>query len=79
MSTPAHIDTSSVWKIQEVMKFLGVSRDYVYKLIREEGLPCAKLGKGYTFLPDRVHAWHIARHTSAAPISDKERRENSNA
>jgi len=44
-------------KINWVMQYMQVSRAYVFKLIKEEGLPCYRSGRILRFDPHAVARW----------------------
>lgn len=41
----------------DVAEHLGVKRDTVYRLIRDEGLPAHRVGKFWRFKASQVDAW----------------------
>ena len=49
--------------VDEIAKYLGVSRDTVYKWIERKGLPAHKLGRLWKFRIDEVDDWVRAGHT----------------
>jgi excisionase family DNA binding protein len=50
--------------IPDVMRMLGLGRDTVYRLIREEGLPSLKLGTRRVVVPSSLAAWVKQREQS---------------
>jgi excisionase family DNA binding protein len=45
----------------QVAELLRVNIETVTKLVREDGLPCKRVGKEYRFLRSEVLAWLRAR------------------
>lgn len=43
--------------LDELSKYLKIPKSSLYKLIRVEGLPGHKLGRGYRFDREEVDAW----------------------
>lgn len=58
------IEMEPLWWIEDVMRYLKVSKREVIRLVRDRHLPCSKLG-GRTsplrFRPEAVRAWVIER------------------
>ena len=48
--------------IDEVAKFLGMSKNTVYRLVKEEGLPAIRLVNRFRFRRTEVEQWLIARN-----------------
>lgn len=48
----------------QAAKLLRVCSESVTKLVRDEGLPCKRVGKEYRFLRSEVVAWLAARDAS---------------
>ena len=50
--------TSERWlAVDDVAEHLGVKRDTVYRLIRDEGLPAHRVGKFWRFRASQIDAW----------------------
>lgn len=52
----------------QVAKLLRVCGESVSKLVREEGLPCRRVGKEYRFLRSEVVAWLAARASELGDV-----------
>lgn len=50
--------------IPDVMRMLGLGRDTIYRLIREEGLPSLKIGTRRVVVPSSLAAWVKQREQS---------------
>ncbi len=50
--------------VDEIAKYMGVSRDTVYKWIERKGLPAHKLGRLWKFRIHEVDDWVRAGHAS---------------
>lgn len=59
--------THEKWvSVTEVAAHLGVSKDTVHKLLKNEGLPASKLGKLWKFKISEVDAW-LQQHKTNKP------------
>lgn len=43
--------------VTEISKYLGITKDSVYKWVREKGMPAHRLGKLWKFKTDEVDVW----------------------
>lgn len=43
--------------VDEICKYLGVSKDTVYKWIDRQGMPAHRMGRLWKFKKDQVDAW----------------------
>ena len=43
--------------VNEVARFLSISRDSVYRLVRSGALPSVKVGERLRFRPEAIHAY----------------------
>jgi len=43
--------------VDEICKYLGVSKDTVYKWIDKQGMPAHRMGRLWKFKIDQVDAW----------------------
>lgn len=43
--------------VDEICKYLGVSKDTVYKWIDKQGMPAHRMGRLWKFKKDQVDAW----------------------
>lgn len=70
-STPTPIE--NLWKVDDVMRFIGVGRTWVYEAARRNALPHVRLGNTLRFEPDEVRAWvaknRIGRPANVLPIA----------
>jgi hypothetical protein len=57
-------DTGALWDTRDVASFIGCSERQVARL-RDEGLPCVRVGCLVRFVPARVMAWLDGRQ---APV-----------
>jgi excisionase family DNA binding protein len=55
---PVH---DEVLKRSEAAKLLGICTETLTKLVRDEKLPCKRVGKEYRFLRSEIVAWLAAR------------------
>lgn len=46
-----------VWSVEDVARELKLSRSHIYKLISEDKIPYAKVGRLVRFYPERVYEW----------------------
>jgi excisionase family DNA binding protein len=46
----------------ELAELLRVPRTHVYRLAREDAIPCVRLGKYVRFDPKQIEAWIDSRH-----------------
>ena len=57
------MDRKSLLNALEVAEILGVAKGYVYKLVREHKIPCARIGsskKTVRFNPIELEKWILA-------------------
>jgi len=66
-------DTDALWATRDLARFIGCSERQVARL-REEGLPCVRVGCLVRFVPSRVMAWLDGRQASVrcAPNTARE-------
>jgi excisionase family DNA binding protein len=57
--------------VDEVAEFLGVRPDTVYKLIRRNGLPGAKVGRLWRFRKDEVDGWVDEQRARRGPTKPR--------
>jgi excisionase family DNA binding protein len=43
--------------VDEICKYIGVSKDTVYKWISEKGMPAHRMGRLWKFKKEQVDAW----------------------
>lgn len=43
--------------VTEISEYLGITRDSVYKWVKEKGLPAHRLGKLWKFKTEEVDIW----------------------
>ena len=43
--------------VTEISEYLGITRDSVYKWVKEKGLPAHRLGKLWKFKTEEVDVW----------------------
>lgn len=48
---------NKVWSVDDVARELKLSRSHIYKLISEDKIPFAKVGRLVRFYPERVYEW----------------------
>ncbi len=48
---------NKIWSVEDVARELKLSRSHVYKLISEDKIPFAKVGRLVRFYPERVYEW----------------------
>lgn len=54
----AEKDMEDRWlSVDEICKYLGISRDTIYKWIEERGLPAYRLGRQWKFKTREVDEW----------------------
>lgn len=46
-----------VWSVEDLARELQISRSYIYKLISDDKIPFAKVGRLVRFSPERVYEW----------------------
>ena len=52
------LESDRLWKIDDLMGYLGVSESQARKFYQEDGLPVVVLGpKEYRFIPESVKEW----------------------
>lgn len=56
---------AETWNVEDVKKFLQVSRTTIHNLMKYEGLPFIKLGRSVRFDPRDVGKWWNERRLSA--------------
>lgn len=47
----------SLWNVDDVGKYLNVSRDTVYRWIDKKQMPAIRIGKKWLFRKDEIDAW----------------------
>ena len=47
----------NLWRPDDVAAYLRCSRQHVYNLVKDNGLPCSKVGKRLIFMPHKVEEW----------------------
>ena len=65
--------TDRLWTVDDVARYLGVSKGTVYTYHARQGLPGAKLGTQLRFHPTQVEMWFMQRviqNESAKPEGD---------
>ena len=50
-------ENQAVWSVSDVARELHISRSYVYRLISQDKIPYAKVGRLVRFYPERVYEW----------------------
>lgn len=50
-------EIETLWRVQDVARFLRVSTKAVYKARSDQGLPAIMIGGQLRFLPSSVHLW----------------------
>ncbi len=43
--------------VTEISKYLGITKDSVYKWVKEKGMPAHRLGKLWKFKTDEIDVW----------------------
>jgi len=43
--------------VTEISKYLGITKDSVYKWVKEKGMPAHRLGELWKFKTDEVDVW----------------------
>lgn len=61
---PDAIDESRLWTVDDVCRFLGVSRRWVHERTRLRTIPCFRWGHLLRFSPQEVAAWAAKHHHS---------------
>lgn len=56
-STVIDIHSKKIWRIEDVVEFLGVSKGYIYQLTSKEKIPFIKKGKLVYFVPQEIENW----------------------
>ena len=46
-----------VWSVSDVARELKLSRSHIYRLISQDKIPYAKVGRLVRFYPERVYEW----------------------
>jgi len=49
--------TESLWDVASAARYLGMSKDWVYKQAARGVLPYRKIGGGLRFIPAEIRAW----------------------
>lgn len=49
--------SSGVLTITELAEYLRISRSTLYKLVREGGIPCQKIGRHWRFRKESIDRW----------------------
>lgn len=52
------------WEVERAASYLGVSKQTLYKLAREERVPCYRVGRLLFFEPSLLWKWKLAGGTS---------------
>ena len=47
----------SLWTVDDVGKYLNVSRDTIYRWIEKKQMPAVRVGKKWLFRKDEIDAW----------------------
>ena len=64
------VEINDRWlSVDEICKYLGISKDTVYKWIDKRGMPAHRMGRLWKFKKDQVDAWVEAG--GAIPAQDK--------
>lgn len=61
MLTPVELDEQAIWHAQDVCAYFRISRNSLYREIRE-GLPHCKIGGIYKFEKNKVKRWFLERY-----------------
>jgi len=48
---------NKIWSVDDVARELQLSRSHIYKLISQDKIPFAKVGRLVRFYPERVYEW----------------------
>jgi excisionase family DNA binding protein len=56
--------------VDEIVAYLGVSRDTIYAWIAERGLPAHRVGRLWKFKKDAVDAWIQSGGADATRVAD---------
>jgi len=52
------LDTTTLWSVEDVSKYLKIKPETVRSMARQGKLPCIKMGKRlWRFRPDEIIAW----------------------
>lgn len=46
-----------IWRIDEVARFLSVSKGHIYNLVSRREIPHRKKGRLLYFIPAKIHSW----------------------
>lgn len=58
-------DLEKLLDIHGLMSYLGVSRQTVYMLMEQEGLPVVRVGAQLRFIPSSIQRWLLSRQEAA--------------
>ena len=47
----------SLWKVEDVGKYLNVSKDTIYRWIETKQMPTVRVGKKWLFRKEEIDAW----------------------
>jgi len=61
-------DTSRLWIVEDVCRFLGVSKRWVHERTRLGEIPCYRFGAMLRFNPQEIAAWADKFHYSPGGI-----------
>lgn len=54
--------------VKEVADYIGVSKDLVYKLVREKEIPAVRIGRRLVFRMESIEKWMVGKETEICDI-----------
>lgn len=57
--------------VDEICKYLGISKDTVYKWIDKHGMPAHRVGRLWKFKKEQIDAWIKAGDAASAENNNK--------
>lgn len=65
------ITSEPLWKVDDVARYLAMSRSYIYKEAEAGRLPCFRIGAALRFEPPAIRKW--LENQASAPLSEVRR------
>lgn len=62
--------------VMEISEYLGITKDSVYKWVKEKGMPAHRLGKLWKFKTDEVDIWMRKGGANEAKSESKTKRKS---
>ncbi|MBQ4479575.1 MAG: helix-turn-helix domain-containing protein [Victivallales bacterium] len=62
----------SLWKVEDVGKYLNVSKDTIYRWIETKQMPAVRIGKKWLFRKEEVDTWLDSIQKRRSPLHIEE-------